>query len=59
MLPEIIIKQPKNKTPADTATKEVVRAVRQFKNKTAHTPDRKTKPGVKLTAMLTKLKDDE
>jgi penicillin-binding protein 2 len=59
LLPEIIVKEPKSKIPADTAKKEVVRAVHQPKNKTAHTPARKKSRGVKLTAMLTKFKDDE
>lgn len=59
LLPEIKVKEPKNQIPADTAKKEVVKVNRQPKAKTARTPARKTNPGVKLTAMLTKLKDDE
>jgi penicillin-binding protein 2 len=58
LLPEVKVKAPKV-IPPDTTTKEVVKVNRQTKSKTAHTPARKTNPGVKLTAMLTKLKDDE
>lgn len=59
LLPEIKVKEPKIKLLADSAKKEVVRAVHQPKSKPAHTPARKANPGIKLTAMLTKIKDDE
>jgi penicillin-binding protein 2 len=59
LLPEIEVKTPKIKVPADTAKKEVVRAARQPNSKKRDLPNRKQNPGVKLTAMLTKLKDDE
>ena len=59
LLPEIKVKEPKGKISTDTVKKEVVRAVHQPKSKPAHTPARKTNPSIKLTAMLTKFKDDE
>ncbi len=54
-----LVPAPKAKTPADTAKQEVVKVSRKPNNKTSNTPARKTSPGVKLTAMLTKLNDDE
>jgi penicillin-binding protein 2 len=59
LLPELKAPAPKTNVPADSAKKEVVKVSRKPNNKTANAPTRKTNPGVKLTAILTKLIDDE
>jgi penicillin-binding protein 2 len=59
LLPEPKIKAPKINLPADTAKKEVVKINRQPDSKKRGLPNRKPNQGVKFTAMLTKLNDDE
>lgn len=60
LLPELKSKKPaKSITPADSAKKEVVKVTKPSKIKTASAPVRKPYKIEKLTAMLTKLKDDE
>ncbi len=59
LLPEIKVNEPKSKILADTTKKEVVKANSQSNSKKRGLPNGKQNPGIKLTAMLTKLKDDE
>lgn len=59
LLPELKSKKPAKSTPADSVKKEVVKINKPSKVKTASAPVRKPYKIEKLTAMLTKFKDDE